>query len=161
MINYKELDELMDVIDFKYFAFISDNRKIYSSINGNKKNTGFYVINQLAGKISLEEYTSEKYKKVSEGKGITVESAVKTDKFRYIRQAVLNKVDESILEYLDSAVLYVFIDSGNTFSGIYAYLDKIKSPYIAVKYSGKMEVDRKMFSGINALYEYLVEKYYL
>jgi hypothetical protein len=163
MINYDNLEELMADTDFNYFAFISDNREIYGKLTGKiKEISGFYAVQKLVNRVSVEEYTNRVLSKVEQDGNIAIEKEVKKPEYRFIRTGVFKTTRQMLSWAINEPVICVFIDSGNTFDRTCTEFSTEEKPFIKINYNhGRFTYNGKKFSSINSLSIHLMENYYL
>ena len=163
MINYDDLEEMLANTDVKYFAFIGDDRDILTGFKGNITNvSSFVAVRKLAKKISVEEYTNTKLRKVEQDDTLVIEQEIKMPDYKFIRLGVFSSMEEVISQAIDEPSMYVFIDSGTTFDSLCKYLSSAEIPFLHIKYNRNgLDLNGKRFSSISSLTSYIMKNYYL
>jgi hypothetical protein len=161
MINY-DIKELMGNADLEYFTLLSDNRDILKTVTGKTmKNGNFFAVQKLLNKISVDEYTNKSLQKVEQNGNVAIEKEIETTKRRFVRNGIFNSISEAMSLLNGNSIVYILIDSMNTFSPFCAYLDSVGMPFLHVKYSnGKFNVNGMSFNSVNDLETYVMENYY-
>ncbi|MCL4453853.1 MAG: hypothetical protein M1317_07105 [Candidatus Thermoplasmatota archaeon] len=163
MINYEELETLLENTDFSYFSIVSDSHEVYSNLKGDlKRISSCFAVQKLVNKVSLEEYTGKKYQKVEQDDDILIEREIENSRYKFVKMGSFKTLEQIISTAISVPAMYIFIDSGNTFEQLSYNLSMKDMPNVLVKYRhGKFKVDDKIFSSIESLGDYIMKRYYL
>jgi hypothetical protein len=162
MINYEDLETLLENTDFSYFSIVSDSHEVYSNMKGNlRKVSSFYAVQKLVNKISLDEYTGKKYQKVEQDDDILIEREIENSGYKFMKMGSFKNLEQVLSTAISVPAMYVFLDSGNTFEQLSYDLSGKSIPNLLVKYRhGKFKVDDKIFSSMEYLGNYIMKEYY-
>lgn len=163
MINYENLIDLLEDTDFSYFGIVSDSHEVFKDLTDDlTKVSSFFAVQKLVNKISLEEYTHNKYQKIEQDEDIVIEKEISHYNYKYMKIGSFKNLNQMVSSAITVPAMYVFIDSGNTFIKLSDELTSNDIPNLLIKYKhGKFSIDGKVFSSMDTLGAYLMKKYYL